>query len=208
MGLSSNNLRIWIMYSAAWLLSHWHFEPFRPNYRTKMFFSLIHSQVMKNSNLCRIKKHQMSTRHLSLPLFVATLLFGCANSQPTIIDSLTFEPSIRTEYCPIVDFEHADMAYEWLYSCTNNGIRAQSLKQSKVSEELKAQFPDYLNSLSLKKTDGTPLTIENHTKYIKSYLIASAQKAIDEGYPMPETCGIVRRGQCITDIDLPTTRVM
>ena len=106
-------------------------------------------------------------------------------------------------YCPIVDLEHADMTYEWLYACTNTGIRNLSPEQIRVSEELKALFPDYLNSLGLKKADGTPLTIDNYTEYMKSFLIASAQRALDEGYPMPDTIGIIRKGQTITDIDLP-----
>ena len=25
-------------------------------------------------------------------------------------------------FCPITDLEHADMAYEWLYNCTNNRL--------------------------------------------------------------------------------------
>ena len=106
-------------------------------------------------------------------------------------------------YCPIVDLDHADMTYEWLYACTNNGIRALSPEQISVSEELKEQFPDYLNSLGLQKADGTPLTMENYTEYMKSFLIASAQKAIDEGYPMPDTIGVVRKGQTVVDIDMP-----
>lgn len=106
-------------------------------------------------------------------------------------------------YCPIVDLDHADMAYEWLYACTNHGIRALSPEQINVSEELKEQFPDYLNSLGLKTADGTPLTMENYTEYMKSFLIASAQKAIDEGYPMLDTIGVVCKGQTVVDIDLP-----
>lgn len=106
-------------------------------------------------------------------------------------------------YCPIIDLEHADMTYEWLYACTNTGIRNLSSEQIQVSDELKELFPAYLNNLNLKKADGTILTINNYTEYMKSYLIASAQKALDEGYPMPDTIGIIRKGQTITDIDLP-----
>lgn len=106
-------------------------------------------------------------------------------------------------YCPIVDLEHADMTYEWLYACTNTGIRNLSPEQIQVSEELKALFPDYLNSLGLKKADGTALTIDNYTEYMKSFLIASAQRALDKGYSIPDTIGIVRKGQTVTDINLP-----
>ncbi len=106
-------------------------------------------------------------------------------------------------YCPIVDLDHADMAYEWLYACTNTGLRNLSPEQIQVSEELAALFPDYLNNLSLKTLDGILLTIDHYTEYMKSFLITSAQRALDEGYPMPDTIGIIRKGQTITDINLP-----
>lgn len=105
-------------------------------------------------------------------------------------------------YCPIIDLDHADMTYEWLYACTNKSIRNLSPEQIEVSEELKALFPDYLNSLGLKKADGSLLTIDNYTEYMKSFLIQSAQKALDEGYPMPDSIGVIRKGQTVTDIDL------
>ena len=37
-------------------------------------------------------------------------------------------------YCPIVDLEHADVMYEWLYACTNTGVRALNEEQIRVSE--------------------------------------------------------------------------
>ncbi len=95
-------------------------------------------------------------------------------------------------YCPITDLDHADMAYEWLYSCTNDGVRQLSDEQKAVSEELAAQFPAYINSLGLKKDDGTPITDENYLDYIKSFLMQSVQKAIDEACTIPEDIGIHR----------------
>ena len=132
-------------------------------------------------------------------------------------NSALFEPYLQTMgaaperddvfasvcYCPIVDLNHADMAYEWLYACTNEGIRALSPEQIRVSEELKADFPAYLNGLGLKKPDGTPLTTDNYTEYMKSFLIQSAQRALDEGCVIPDSIGIIRKGQTVTDIDLP-----
>ena len=88
-------------------------------------------------------------------------------------------------YCPIVDLEHADVMYEWLYACTNTGVRGLNEEQIRVSEELKEMYADYQDSLGLKLPDGTPLTAENYTDYLKTFLIQSAQRALDEGYPMP-----------------------
>ncbi len=93
-------------------------------------------------------------------------------------------------YCPIIDLEHADMAYEWLYQCTNTTTRNLTPEQIKVSEELAALYPAYLNSLQLKTPDGTPLTDANFLDYIKSYIIQSAQKARAEGCELPENIGI------------------
>ena len=95
-------------------------------------------------------------------------------------------------YCPITDLEHADMAYEWLYSCTNSGVRKLSDKQKVVSEELAASYPDYLNSLQLKRPDdGTLLTADNYLDYVKSFIIQSAQRAKNEGCDLPMNIGII-----------------
>lgn len=92
-------------------------------------------------------------------------------------------------YCPITDLNHADMEYEWLYGCTNTGVRNLSADQIKISDELSAECPSYINSLGLLKKDGTPLTADNYKDYIKSYLIASAQRALQEGCEIPDTIG-------------------
>ena len=62
-------------------------------------------------------------------------------------------------YCPIIDLEHADMAYEWLYGQTDS---RQSLDDThkQMTKELATLFPVYVNSLNLKKPDGTPLTAD------------------------------------------------
>ncbi len=114
-------------------------------------------------------------------------------------------------YCPIIDLEHADLAYEWLYSGTNTGARALSSDQTSVSNELAAQFPAYQNSLGLKMPDGTPLTADNYRNYLKSFLLKSAQKARDEGADMSANTGVKMNtgfrgspGEFVLDIDLNT----
>ena len=92
-------------------------------------------------------------------------------------------------FCPIIDLEHADAAYEWLYSCTNNITRPLSEEQVQVSKELSLQYPAYLNSLNLKMQDGTPINSENYLDYIKSLLIKSAQEAKDNGAEIPDSIG-------------------
>lgn len=113
-------------------------------------------------------------------------------------------------YCPIIDLEHADMAYEWLYGCTNGVTRPLTEEQAAVSAELAALYPDYLNGLCLRKPDGEPLTADNCRDYLKQLLIESAQHAKDAGAEIADSLGFVfsrgnwsgRQGEYIVDLDL------
>ncbi|MEZ0485611.1 subtype B tannase [Fibrella aquatica] len=113
-------------------------------------------------------------------------------------------------YCPIIDLEHADMAYEWLYSGINSGSRSPTASaQLVVSTELAAQFPAYQNSLGLKKPDGTYLTADTYRNYLKSWLMKSAQRARDAGADIPASTGVTFNtgfrgspGEFVTDLDL------
>lgn len=91
-------------------------------------------------------------------------------------------------YCPIIDLEHADMAYEWLYQQTDSR-QALDETHKRYTKELAALFPAYLNSLSLKKPDGTPLTANNYQDYLKSEIIRSAQIAKNAGADIPDSLG-------------------
>ncbi len=92
-------------------------------------------------------------------------------------------------YCPITDLNHADMEYEWLYGCTNTGVRHLNADQIEISNELAALCPDYINSLGLKEQDGTLLTADNYKDYIKSFLMAAAHRALEEGCEIPDSIG-------------------
>ena len=113
-------------------------------------------------------------------------------------------------YCPIIDLEHADMTYEWLYGGTNSGVRSlTSSAQITVSTELAAQFPAYLSSLSLKLPNGTPLNADNYRDYLKLFLMKSAQQAKNAGADMPANTGVKFNtgfrgspGEFVLDIDL------
>ena len=91
-------------------------------------------------------------------------------------------------YCPITDLRHADMAYEWLYGNTDSR-KANDMAHRQVTQELAALFPAYINSLGLKKKDGTLLTGDNYLSYIKEELIRSAQIAKDAGADIPDSIG-------------------
>lgn len=114
-------------------------------------------------------------------------------------------------YCPIIDLEHADMAYEWLYRETNLKARGLSSVQAVLSDELAGLFPAYQHSLGLKTPTGVPLTADTYPDYLKMFLIKSAQKARDAGADMPANAGIKMNqgvrggpGEFVLDIDLGT----
>ena len=91
-------------------------------------------------------------------------------------------------YCPIIDLEHADMAYEWLYGQTDSR-RTLDDTHKQYTKELAAMFPAYVNSLNLHKPDGTPLTADNYLDYLKSEIIRSAQIAKNSGAEIPDSIG-------------------
>lgn len=93
-------------------------------------------------------------------------------------------------YCPITDLNHADMEYEWLYGCTNRGVRHLDSAQIAVSEALAAECPAYIDSLRLRAGDGTAITAANYLDYLKTFIIASAHRALQEGCEIPDTIGI------------------
>ena len=91
-------------------------------------------------------------------------------------------------FCPITDLDHADMAYEWLFNGTDSR-QSGDPNVLAVSNELKALFPDYLQSLNLHTPDGILLTADNYLEYIKQELIRSAQIAKNAGADIPDSLG-------------------
>ncbi len=107
---------------------------------------------------------------------------GAADERDDVFASVCF--------CPIIDLDHADMAYEWLYNGTDSRQQGDADVLA-VSNELKAMFPAYLASLNLHTPDGTLLTADNYLDYIKSELIRSAQMAKNAGADIPDSLGFV-----------------
>lgn len=95
-------------------------------------------------------------------------------------------------YCPITDLAHADMEYEWLFQLVNNDIRKLTPDQLEISRELAAQCPAYLDSLELRDQNGDPVTSANYLDYLKTFLKASARKALAGGCDIPDNIGIIR----------------
>ncbi len=123
-------------------------------------------------------------------------------------------------YCPITNLDHSDMAYEWQFFGINtyqkrgfgpgasNSASPNTLseQQIKVSSELKTLFPSYLNSLKLKDKSGKLLTLDqsgngNFKELIKSYVIASAQKALGQGTDLTKFSWLKIENGKVTDLD-------
>lgn len=108
-------------------------------------------------------------------------------------------------YCPITNLEHADAAYEWEFhslkdysrmdmsklNATTYNDRSKAMamiegtltdEQLSISKILKTQFPDYVNALNLKDSQGNALTLDENgegsfKQYLESQLRKSASKA-------------------------------
>lgn len=133
-------------------------------------------------------------------------------------------------YCPITNLDNADTAYEWLLGSLKEtkasgpgpmgpaGRAAGpwgappasggplSPAQLALSARLAAAFPAYVNSLGLKKADGTALTLAadgsgSFRDYLKSLLIASAQTALKTGTDLPRLPWVSVKNGVVTDID-------
>jgi hypothetical protein len=136
---------------------------------------------------------------------------GAANTSDAIFAT--------SAYCPITNLEHADAAYEWQFcginsyqkrgpmSSQGNAAELQlSEAQIKISRELKELFPAYLNSLHLKAANGEAYTLDtdgngNFKTLVKSYVIASAQKALNEGVDLSKLTWIKVENKNVTDLD-------
>ncbi len=102
-------------------------------------------------------------------------------------------------YCPITNLDNADIAYEWQFGeakdykkmLNYNGERQEIMEtltaeEIAISDKLNSLFPDYINSLNLKDKNGNALILDENGNgsfrdLVASYIIASAQKAIDNG---------------------------
>lgn len=118
------------------------------------------------------------------PLYAEALKeMGAADTRDDIFASAV--------YCPIIDLDHADMAYEWLLGYANGQSRNKTPELQALSKELASGYPAYINSLGLTNPmTGEKLTGDNYMDYIKSYLIKSIQRGRDEGAVIPDTIGV------------------
>ena len=98
-------------------------------------------------------------------------------------------------YCPIIDLDHSDMAYEWQfghlsqqhYDDWSSGkpvpkITDLNARQLALSEKLARQFVPYLDSIGI--TEQSLLSL------IEERILDEAKKTASQGITIPPECGI------------------
>jgi hypothetical protein len=79
------------------------------------------------------------------------------------------------DFCPIMDLDHADMAYEWMWGSVPT---RSCLVNQELSKQLKEAFAGYQASLDLQGKNGFGrITADNYATYLlQTYLFPSASK--------------------------------
>lgn len=117
-------------------------------------------------------------------------------------------------YCPITNLDHADMAYEWEFEGLNDYFMSRYLpnhqiekipgtmneQQIQMAKELKRLFTDYFEGLHL-QYQNHEMSLNDLKEYIKQMIIASANKAIQEGYDLTVYDWITIADKQVVDID-------
>ena len=134
-------------------------------------------------------------------------------------------------YCPITNLEHADMAYEWEFNGVNDyrrmdmsrlnansyNDRSQAAAKATIegtlnadeialSDELKAEFPAYLNSLNLKNKQGNALTLDKEgngsfKEYVKQVIVRAADKYRKQGNDLSALNWLTLSKEGVSDMD-------
>lgn len=121
-------------------------------------------------------------------------------------------------YCPIINLENADMAYEWQFNGINTYKKGGPMQQSSseflnlstnqinVSKQLKDLFPAYVNTLNLRDKDGKAIFLDadgngNFKEMVKLHIMASAQKELNKGNSLSAFSFLTLENAKVTAID-------
>ena len=162
---------------------------------------------------------------------LSTLLGATGNSkdyEPYLIEIGALEERddifAVSAYCPITNLENADMAYEWYFKGVNNYRRLERTKsvdykiertwieglmseqQIDLSSKLASLFPNYINSLELKDSNGEPLLLNEEgdgtfKEYVKKLIIKSAQDVINKEVNFENPSFVKVKNEVVIDID-------
>jgi hypothetical protein len=121
-------------------------------------------------------------------------------------------------FCPIINLDHADMAYEWLFEGVNdyaaNRISMENGKpvftpvsgtlteeELQLSAKARADFAPYLAGLGLRTPDGKPLDETALRAQLKALIVQSAQRALDQGQALDEFAWVKIEDGVVRDVD-------
>ncbi|KYK80198.1 alpha/beta hydrolase [Aggregatibacter actinomycetemcomitans serotype e str. SC936] len=134
-------------------------------------------------------------------------------------------------YCTITNLEHADSAYEWEFNGLNEyrrmdmsrlnadsyNDRSQAAAKATIdgiltaeeitlSDQLKAEFPSYVNRLKLKDEKGNALTLDaqgngSFKDYVKSVIVRAADRARKSGVSFEDKPWVQLSKEGVSDID-------
>lgn len=110
-------------------------------------------------------------------------------------------------YCPIANLENADSAYEWQYGHLSEQhwqkweqdgdswrvtpmLTTLTDEQLSLSAQLKARFPEYLNSVAPNALTLDETGEGSFKEYIKGLIIKSAERACNKGKDISHESGI------------------
>ncbi len=94
-------------------------------------------------------------------------------------------------WCPIIDLEHADMAYEWCWG-TNPMSDGQKVDPA-LSGDLRNAFAGYQASLGLTAPDGRPVTAATYHDHLVGTFLAPAATASLTARPRAERDAYLRQ---------------
>lgn len=114
------------------------------------------------------------------PLFAAQLSnMGAAEVRDDVFAAICFSPN--------TDLQHADMAYEWTFAGLDGSLRPMDESHKALAQECASQFGQYINELAMvNPLNGQTLTADNYADYLKALVLASVQRAVDEGCDIPD----------------------
>lgn len=121
-------------------------------------------------------------------------------------------------FCPIINLENADLAYEWLFADIDefSAMRISMVDGKHVftpvegvvteaqkawSKPAQARFAPYVDSLGLKTADGAPLDTAALRGKLKDVIADSLQRAADEGKDLSGLSWVSAENGKIGDFD-------
>ena len=132
-----------------------------------------------------------------LPYLAEIGAAGVSGSGATAASTLKDDVFAAVAYCPINNLGNADAGYEWEYNAVRSdgntaalgGVTYSAGPQPAASAALAASFGGYVNSLGLKRKDGSLLTDANLRATTQALVKEEIERQIAKGTAVPSLGG-------------------